>query len=1040
MSRLTKELQSRSQRLDSLELEKIALAKKVDKFEGDNRSDRQEIRDLQRQIQTLLREVEGSNPSVPGGISPADDGGVVPDEGFDETEADQLISANLVTFRNVRELQVRNQQLIRAVRELSAKAENEERARQERVDASIRQQLEEAARKAEEWNAKFTALEHRIRAVESERDMLKRMLETRVGTASALGTRAPPSPTTHQPQPSQSSQSEQSVRSVEEQRTLSEIQEMLEAVREESAKDLGMLKSQIETLRSENMTLLTDSKKKEAELKFFMERYQILQTNFETHQSEMQSLRGRFTQSLANAQAQETKNRELSTELLEAKTTAERLRAEVTMLRSEKEVAKSAEARLVQESNSLSVERAKLAELMKQLQNMSADMQRTEGDLRRQAEKRVQDLESELSELRKQLAAHVDEYKLTVVTKDREAKELLAKHEKAREEAEALREKVSAAESSSLRAEQRVKELETTAEQLRQKIQEYEARRAALDARTDLTDEQTRRRKELELEVEEAKGQLAAKDEELKAQLEHVKEFKEISAANEKALADLNSTFETYKTETEAKLTEARERITVLTTDLEQATEARQTGITTIAELRAKLDGDAKAWEEEKKALTERVNQLVGYEQTVESIRGNFEADLKKQAALLEDTKANYDREVTNHAQAISELRLVKEDLVKAQSSLDSFSLRASTAESKLAASESSWENQRKALEKSLDDIGARCKDLEQQNALLMSQFDTISAQVQRYQVRGAPAGEVGGDAGGSVPTELAELRELVRHVKAEKERFQASAEVKEAEASRLKVKVDALEQERNSLVQMLDQERQSSATAGQSAKEYADLLAKVDQLNLLRESNQTLRGEVQSLTKKLAESEQKLQQLDKEIQPLRAQSRQLEAEREANTQQIQRLTEEVQVWQTRNNQILAKFDRIDPAEHHKLQEQVKNMTSAHDTLMSANQELKKQLEALSAQQEGKAKELEDLQARLKTTVNKSNDIVAKAQQGRVASAQKVAAAEARTKEVEAQLEELKKKASTDGPATGQLAARLVGFVRSSIHGRLFSY
>lgn len=1004
MTRLTKELQLRSQRLDQLELERVEMAKKVDRVESNSRADRQEIKDLQRQVQLLLREVEQINPSVPGGIgSPLtgdDDGSIVPSMPDDDlSAADQLISANLVTFRNVRELQARNQQLIRVVRELTTKAEEDEQLRAERMDETVRHQLEEAARRAEEWSAKFAAVEQRIRAVEAERDVFKRMVDNRGSPVG--GSRAPPSPTGLQPPGASGTLP---VFSSEEQRTLVELQELLQAVREESAKDMSLLKGQIESLRSENLTLMTETKKKEAELKFFQERHQTLQQSFETQQSENQSLRNRFAQSMASAQAQETKSRELATDLIEAKKNVERLRAEVAMLKSEKEVAKSAEARLAQEANSLNVERAKLSELMKQLQNMSADMQRTEGELRRQAERRVQDLETELSDLRKQLAAHVDEYKMMVVTKDREAKELLAKHEKARDDAESLKEKLLGVEGALQKSELRTKELETTADQLRQKIAEQEARRAALDARGDLTDEQTRRRKELELELEETRSQLAAKTEELRAQAEHVQEFKEIGAANERALADLNASYESYRKETETQLSEARERITVLSHDIEVANEARQHGITQLAELRAKSEADFKAWEEEKKALTERVNLLSGYEQTVDSIRASFETDLKRQAALLESTKANYDREVTNHAQAISDLSKAKEELAQAKASLDAFSLRASTAETKLTVAESSWDNQRKALEKSLSDIQGRCTDLEQQNSLLMSQFDTISAQVQRYQVRG-PAG--GAEA---ASTELAELRELVRHVKSEKERFQAAAEVKEAEAGRLNVKVEALERERDSLLVMLEQERQSGATSGQSAKEYSELLEKVDQLNLLRESNQTLRGEVQRLGKSLGEAEQKLKELDAEVQPLRSQARELGAERDANQQHIQRLNEEIELWKSRNNQILAKFDRIDPSEHHRLQDEVKAMSANQEALQGRNDELKKQIDALSAQQELKAKELEEVQAKLKNTISRSNDIISKFKDSNAATKQKATTAEARCKDLEKQIEELRGK------------------------------
>ncbi|KAI9023447.1 hypothetical protein DFJ74DRAFT_87245 [Hyaloraphidium curvatum] len=426
VSRLQKELDSRSRRLDQVELERIEMAKRTERLEAAAKADQQEIRDLQRQIQVLLREVESLNPSVPTGAigSPADFEGIVPEMADEGGTADQLISSNLVGFRNVRDLQARNQQLLRAVRELTAKAEAEERDRDERVSDTVRSALENAARKLEEADAKLAAYEQRNRALETERDMLKQLAHNRTG--SAAQTRAPPSPT----MPAIAAPPAGPARSSEEQRSLAEIQELLDAVREESSKDMGILKQQIDSLRNENFSLVSESKKKEAELNFIQERFSLLQKSYETQQSDVVSLRTRIAQTVATSQAQEAKVQELSADLLDAKKNVDRLRAEVAMLRSEKEVAKAAEARLMQESNSLSVERNKLAEVMKQIQAMSAEMQRSEGELRRQAERRVIDLEKELAEARKQLAASVDEFKLMVGTKDREARELNIKLDK----------------------------------------------------------------------------------------------------------------------------------------------------------------------------------------------------------------------------------------------------------------------------------------------------------------------------------------------------------------------------------------------------------------------------------------------------------------------------------------------------------------------------------------------------------------------------------------------------------------------------------
>lgn len=91
------------------------------------------------------------------------------------------------------------------------------------------------------------------------------------------------------------------------------------------------------------------------------------------------------------------------------------------------------------------------------------------------------------------------------------------------------------------------------------------------------------------------------------------------------------------------------------------------------------------------------------------------------------------------------------------------------------------------------------------------------------------------------------------------------------------------------------------------SAAEHAELVDRINQLNILRESNATLRAESESRGKKVRELEAQLQVLSSQLEPVREEARMAKAESSAQVAQVKRLEVENRKWQERNAQILSK-------------------------------------------------------------------------------------------------------------------------------------
>lgn len=172
--------------------------------------------------------------------------------------------------------------------------------------------------------------------------------------------------------------------------------------------------------------------------------------------------------------------------------------------------------------------------------------------------------------------------------------------------------------------------------------------------------------------------------------------------------------------------------------------------------------------------------------------------------------------------------------------------------------------------------------------------------------------------------TKLSELRSVVSYLRKEKEIVDLQLELSKQENSRLKAQVDHLSQSLEDVRATLSevgilhasfecdltprfQEREKAVETAASAAQHAELLERINQLNLLRESNATLRADSERHAKRARELDNKLKQLSQELDPAKEQTRLAQAELQACKAQIGRLEEEGRKWQERNAQLLSK-------------------------------------------------------------------------------------------------------------------------------------
>ncbi|KAL4081208.1 hypothetical protein J3A83DRAFT_167042 [Scleroderma citrinum] len=103
-------------------------------------------------------------------------------------------------------------------------------------------------------------------------------------------------------------------------------------------------------------------------------------------------------------------------------------------------------------------------------------------------------------------------------------------------------------------------------------------------------------------------------------------------------------------------------------------------------------------------------------------------------------------------------------------------------------------------------------------------------------------------------------------------------------------------------------------------------MLERINQLNILRESNATLRTDCENYAKRARELDTRLKALSTELDPAKEEARMARAELQARDAQIALLESESKRWQERNAQLLTKYDRIDPAEVQSLRDEIESL------------------------------------------------------------------------------------------------------------------
>ncbi|KAG0268602.1 hypothetical protein DFQ27_006240 [Actinomortierella ambigua] len=973
-----------------------------------------ENQDLDRQVQNLLWRIKA--PNAPQSLAPET---TQPQNNGPLTDAEKVIEDHLVLFSNVQELQQQNKQLRQIARELTKKVDDLDGAEAQEKRKAEQDVMEEVERTIIALQDEVRVKNVEIASYKQEVDMLRRTLKShnvrgvplsKIG-APATSDNISAGVATTDPNgahPSTPLSSTTAVASKETTaggeapsaaqggdtselaRLLAETQKSYDAYRQETSQDMKTLREQLSQAQAENSDFRIHLGRANTQVEVMDERYKLILQNNEHMSTEMSELRKRLTSIQETATRHEIENQRISTELFSYRESAGRLNAEINNLKAEKAIWKSFETRLIEENKSLGKEKGHLSDLLTSIQSMANELERTKEQSKRRHENAMASKEQEVESLKAKLKEETEHLQRVRDRKETEGKEHQAKIDSLTTEYQSAREQYIAAKTTLEHTNAKVEDLTQQLKSKEEQLAIYQHKPAGSDS------QETTREEMLETQVKQLQVELARKQEELEVKSKHVAQYQAISQTAEERLAEHMASSEEAKKAFETMEAENTATIKSLEAKLAAAEERAESTANELTAAQTKLDEETSAWFKEKEALMQRLRALEKIEQQMASIESRYRHDLRVQAAAAKEAHENYERELLNHAKDMQALTASKKENAALNAHLAKQKSAADSAVANLQSAELSWESQKNTLQKSMAELEKRCAELKEQNDKLHSHLEDVSSQAMSIQQHlSAPLtteGSLEGDAAnaeqttaaavrGSLEHQNAELRDVIRFVRREKDIEAHKNEMSQQENKRLKMQLDQVNRSLEEARMSLMEERNRQQDSMFNKQEYERLLEKVNQYNLVFESNTQLRAEKKRLENKVQDLERKLLDHKQQMEPMKIKLRQLESDLENTTALLKQTSEDRDRWRSRNAEIMAKYDRIDPTEFQELKDAVAKHESNEAEYKTKVAELEASKTELTTKYEALTTKVTELESSVTEEREKTNRAMARTKQ-----------------------------------------------------------
>ena len=931
---------------------------------------RQQLRDLSSQVKvlvlevTLLREGESNYDREELERVARKE---IEDSSADLTPTGRFISQNLTTFKDMHELQEQNVTLRRMLRELGDKMEGAEAREKDATRQQEQEELKELRIRVQTYRDEIANLIAQTKSYVKERDTFRSMLTRRrqtVGGDAVFSQSLPPG--------AAPPAAEEVRGGPDYAELLRKVQAHFDSFREETATDHSALKQQVNELSRKNSELMSETSRSSSQLVAATQRAELLQSNFNMLKTENSELQKRYATLFENANRQDIRTQQAAEDLVESKGLIDSLQRESANLKAEKTLWKNIEKRLIEDNETLRNERSRLDGLNANLQNILNEREHSDSESRRRLQLNVESLESELQTTKRKLSDEMEESKKSTLRREYEHEQSQKRIDDLVTSLSSVKEELVATKTTRDHLQTRVDELTVELRSAEERLQVLQTRPSvsAAPAETAVPAEGSQdsgltREQELGIEVSELKRDLELTKSELEHAKEQVEDYKAISQATEERLQSVSETNDQYREETDKLVEEKDTKIQDLEKRIEEISSELSATNTELSKLRDDQGEATRHLEEQKAALEADITRLTEDNERQIAAAQYHQEDLKAQAEIAQHAQQNYENELVKHADAAKNLQLVRAEANQLKLETVELRTQAETYKKDLAQNEESWNERKDRYESEILELQKRREEVLHQNNLLHTQIENITKQISSLQRDRATAAENEQEDGEPVAPNLEGLQEVINYLRREKEIVDVQYHLSTQEGKRLRQQLEYTQSQLDEARLKLEQQHRAAADSEHTALSHNKLMETLNELNLFRESSVTLRSQVKQTETALAEKSARVDELVQQIEPLETRIRELENVVETKDGEMKLLQADRDRWQQRTQNILQKYDRVDPAEMEGLKEKLESLEKERDEAVSARQTLEEQAATFPEQLKAAEERTTELRSKL---------------------------------------------------------------------------
>ena len=822
LASLLVQLNETKEKSEQLSKQNDSLLSKIRQLEDDCAIKDQQLEDLSRQVQVLLVEVE---------------------ESTSEQLESNPISERLVDVKNIADLQEKNQNLLKIVRQLSGQVDE---LKQKKTSESTHSEIIQAK------------LEETLREVENLRENRKRQSEMINDYLSKT----------------------EQQENIQNQSHQCHVQLIFDDFKRETNLTINQLNEQIDGMRKENSTLRIESFRISSQIDILSEKNTQLTQKYAQSIQENSKLQNRNDQLNNSSLELQQKVVQGNDNLLLMKNELLSVQGKLSLLQAEISVSKSQVKKLESENSIISTEKERLSQLLANLQIFQSSLESGQSEGKTKMMNQLEEVEKELSSVRGKLTHELEYSKSLLHNFEREKSDYIRRLQE-------LSESKTASFNELLVLKTKNEELNQQLEFLNKQLSSSEKRLSLLLIKQpDNNGEEA-----MDNELMRLRNTIARMHDEIKLANSHVEEFKLLANSNEKALNETTL----FANELQSKLDTFEERkqqeITAISSQLNES----QDRIIELEKEIVKLQQARAEILKESEVNREKISKYDSLKEQLDMRQNEYDELIKSLREDVRDEHEKYEKEVLSHAKDIQAFSQLKEHVELITDKLRQATLLNEQLKQESQSLAHQSDLQRERLEKALKDTEFKITDLSRQNDMLLNQIEALSKS-------NSPV----------ISGTSFEMDEVVKFLRREKEILTCQNDILVQENKRLTQKVSQLSDEMLSIKNALEQEKASREVDSAMRKEYQALSEKIENANILKESNVTLRAECESMRQKHSALLAKLEATNSKYEPVLENNKQLESQIQALQQEIQELSRDNAVWKSRLDQIISRTDIIE--------------------------------------------------------------------------------------------------------------------------------